>query len=204
MRLLNEINKFKKNHKKEKRNLPCLFFFTDRKQFKDIFAIIEKLPKNTAIIIREYDLSYLERLKFAQKVVKIARNRQLLTFAGKSLKLALEAKTNGIHFSDHETSWQKYLTYKKSNPNFLFSCACHNEKSINKASKLNMDFIFFSPIFKTNSHPNVKPVGLKRLKNISIKNQNIYALGGINENNIKLLRNSKILGLGIISLINKF
>lgn len=184
------------------RNLPTLFFFTDRNRFTDIFYTIENLPKNTAIIIREYDLEYKDRLEFAKRVVTIAKANNLITFLGKSLRMSLEAKTNGVHFSDRDKSWRNYLMYQKLNPNFLLSCSCHSEKAIRKAHNFKIKTIFYSPIFKTDSHPNDKTIGHNRLaKMISNRNYQIYALGGINNNNISLLRNLKMKGIGAISLL---
>jgi len=203
MKILNKINKFKKNHKKEKQNLPTLFFFTDRKQFNDIFTIIKKLPQNSAIIIREYDLNQKERLKFAKKIVKIAKYKNLLTFAAKSLKLAVQAKTDGVHFSDNDKSWMKYLFYKKFNQKFFLSCSCHNQKSINKIKEFPINFAFLSPIFDTKTHPNQKAIGHRNLIKLQNHQSAIYALGGVNENNIKLLQNRKIKGVGAISLLTK-
>lgn len=195
------FNKFSKNTIFAPKN-PQLFFFTDRKRFTDIFAIIKKLPKNTAIIIREYDLSYQNRIIFAKKIVKIARKNNLITFAAKSFKLYFEAKTDGIHFSDNDKSWQKYCNYKRNNPRILLSCACHNKKNLIKAAKKDFEFLFISPIFRTDSHPEAKEIGHLKLSRmiLDIKyHSNIYALGGVNSRNLKLIKNSGIGGFGFIS-----
>ena len=204
MRLFDQINKFQKNHKKNKTNLPTLFFFTNRKKFPNIFATIQKLPKNSAIIIREYDLNYQERLEFALKIIKIAKSRGTLTFIGKDLPLAIKLKANGVHFSDFDQSWQKYLYYQRYNRNFLFSCSCHSQKFLQKAINYNFNYYFLSAIFPTSSHPGTKTLGQRNLTKIinqTAKNSAIYALGGINKDNIKLLNNSKVYGIAGISYI---
>ncbi len=205
LKILSKINKFTQNHNNNKyKNFPTLFFFTDRNKFDNIFEVIKNLPKNSAVIIREYDLSYNDRLIFTKKIVQIAHANNLLIFAGKNIKLALEAKTNGVHFSDNDKSWQEYLLHKKSNPNFLLSCSCHNEASLIKTKKFDIEFTFLSPIFKTKSHPSIKPIGHRQLARIILKNKiKTYALGGVNEKNIALLNNIKILGIGSISLLKK-
>lgn len=202
--ILREINKFKLNHKKPQSNLPTLFFFTNRHQFSDIFSVIKNLPRNSGVIIREYDLDFAQRLEFAKKIVKIAKERHLLTFAGKDLRLALQAKTNGVHFSDQDQRQKQYLSYQKSNPHFLFSYSCHSEKSLKKAARFNFDFLFLSPIFPTNSHQESLTINHQKLTRISLNNNfPLYALGGINSKNIKLLKKSRIYGIGAISLISK-
>lgn len=204
VRTANIIAKNKKltNNKK----LPTFFLFTDRKRFKDIFQIISFLPKNTAIIIREYDLDYKARLDFINKVKAIACKKSLPILIAKNLKLALETNVNGVHFTDFDKYWFNYLHYKKSaKRNFLFTCCCHNAFSLQKADKLGMDAIFYSPIFNTQSHPKRKSLGVMNLRKSTLKtNSAIYALGGINEKNIKLLKNCAIAGIAGISLFNHF
>ncbi len=188
------------------RDKPKLFFFTNRKQFSDIFKTIETLPRNTVIIIREYDLEHKDRLLFAKKIVKIARENNLITLSGKSLELHLEAKTDGIHFSDNDISWRKYLNYKKNNSGLLLSCSCHDEKSLRKTMNYGINFLFLSPIFPTNSHPNSKTIGNMRLAKITRElgdKSPIYALGGINLVNIRLLKNTRIAGFGFITMVQK-
>ena len=97
----------------------------------------------------------------------------------------------------------KYLFHQKFNPKLLLSCSCHDEKSIRKAQKFQINFIFFSPIFETNSHLDSKIIGHRRLAKISREvgnNAKIFGLGGINKDNVKLLKNTNISGIGFISL----
>jgi thiamine-phosphate pyrophosphorylase len=179
------------------KNLPKMFFFTDRKRFDDIFKVVKNLPKNSAVIIREYDLNNAQRLDFALKISDIAKKKSLKVWVGKDWKLANKIKADGIHLSDREGfSW-----FRNFNKNLLVSYACHSEKSVRKAQEFGSDLIFYSPIFSTKSHPKQKPIGSLKLRNLTSKiSTPIYALGGVDEGSIKILANSNIAGIGGISI----
>jgi thiamine monophosphate synthase len=243
-----------KNKAKMAKNLPALFFFSDRKKFNDIFAVIGKLPYGCAVIIREYDLNYDERLEFARKIIEVARKnsrKKIKVLVGKDWNLTLKIKADGVHFSDLDgfkpriselqpsfrlpepSQFSKLSPLDKSGfapqynsrlkadsysyrndgvesfkpntktKNLIITYSCHHPSSINKAKKLGANLIFYSPVFPTASHPNQKPIGTLQLRSIALKNSiPIYALGGINNENIKLLLNCCICGVAGISLFN--
>jgi len=189
----------KPSKNKYSKNLPKMFFFTDRKRFDNIFRIVQNLPKNSAVIIREYDLSGAQRLDFALKISDIAKKKSLKVWVGKDWKLANKIKADGVHLSDQEGfGW-----IGNSSKNLLVSCACHSEKSVRKAQKYGSDLIFYSPIFTTKSHPKQQPIGSLKLRNLTSKiSTPIYALGGVSENNVQTLVNSNIVGIGGISVFD--
>ncbi len=186
-------------------------FFTDLKKISNPFSIIKNLPKNSLIIIREYDLEWHKREAFAAQIIALAKPKKIKVLIGKDFNLAKKLKADGVHFSDFDhSSWQFFK--KKSYPKkFIFSLACHSFKSILRAQKLKPDLIFISPIFASSSHPDVKPLGLKNLAKITFKTKKanyfssrIRALGGINFTNLKRLRKLNIPGFGAIDIFKKF
>lgn len=186
-----------KNKSSLVKKLPKMFFFTDRNRFDDIFLVVENLPKNSAIIIREYDLNYSQRLEFANKISVIAKHKSLKVWVGKDLKLAKEIEADGVHFSDREG----FVRPNNLGKNLLVSYACHSNKSVYQAQKYGYDLIFYSPIFPTKSHPNQKTIGSLELRNLAKRTPTpIYALGGIDERNVKTLINCGIGGIGGISI----
>ncbi len=189
--------------------LPSSFFFSDRKKVNNIHKIINNLPENAAIIIREYDLSYNQRLKFAQQIIlnvrQKAAKKSLKVFIGKDWRLAIKTKADGVHFSDLKSDFLKQ-NYQPNLPllvrkKFLTSLSCHTLKSIKKAEKLQYNVAFYSPIFFTTSHPKQKTIGIYNLRKVTISSKiAIFALGGINKTNIKQLATTKICGIGGISI----
>jgi thiamine monophosphate synthase len=182
-------------------------FFTDRKKIFDFFSAIKNLPKNSTIIIREYDLKGHEREAFAKKIIALAKIKKAKILIGKDFNLAKKLKADGVHFSDFDRLPWQFFKRKSFPKKFIFSLACHSFGSLLKAQKLKTDLIFISPIFASTSHADVKPLGLKNLAKITFKTKNsnylasrIRALGGVNSTNLKRLRKLGIQGFGAIDL----
>ena len=200
-----EINKFKKSS--SKKDLPVSVFFSNRAVITSLESTIKHLPKNSAIIIREYDLEEKNREIFAKKIVALARPLGLKILVGKDLSLAKKIKADGVHFSDFDKLPLQFFQQKNFPEKFIFSFSCHNLKSALKAQKSGFDMIFISPIFPTTSHLNTKNMGLKNLAKISLKTKStpycessFYALGGINSQNLSSIRKLNLAGFGAISL----
>lgn len=200
-----EINKFKK--RSSKKDLPVSVFFSNRAVITSLESTIKHLPKNSAIIIREYDLEEKDREIFAKKIAALARPLGLKILVGKDLSLAKKIKADGVHFSDFDKLPLQFFQQKNFPEKFIFSFSCHNLKSALKAEKSGFDMIFISPIFSTKSHLNTKNIGLKNLAKISLKTKSapycessFYALGGINSQNLSSIRKLNLAGFGAISL----
>lgn len=173
----------------------------------DFEKVIKTLPKNSTIIIREYDLDEKSREEFARKIIALARPRKLKILVGKNFALARKIKADGVHFSDFGKLPINFLKKKSFPQKFIFSLACHNEKSVLQTVKSRPSMIFLTPIFPTTSHADTKTLGLRNLAKISFKTKNpdyflppIFALGGINLENIKSVRKLGISGFGAIDL----
>ena len=64
------------------------------------------------------------------------------------------------------------------------------------------DLIFLSPIFRTSSHPYSRPLGIIKFGLIARQfSKPVIALGGINKNNIKKLKNLPIEGVAGIDFL---
>lgn len=189
-------------HTKSKaaKNLPALFFFTDRKKIPNWPEIVLHLPREVAIIVREYDLDESKRLNFIREIQKLTAVTQPKIIVGKSYSLAISSGADGVHYSDLDRFNYKILPpYPKKN--FIFTCSCHSELSLKKLQNKGFDMIFYSPIFATNSHPDSLPIGVAKLAKITNQTKiPIAALGGVNQDNIRqLLNGAKIQGIAGIN-----
>jgi len=180
-------------------------FFTNRKKVFDFAKVIKNLEKNSAIIIREYDLPKQDRKDFAKKIFALAKSRgDLKILIGKDLDLAHELKADGVHFSDFD-KLPLQIRQKNFRKKFILSLACHSFKSLLRAQKLKPDMIFISPIFPTSSHIGAKIFGVRNLAKIAVQNKklkyslgNIYALGGITKENVGMIKKLPLRGFGAI------
>ena len=63
-------------------------------------------------------------------------------------------------------------------------CSCHSEADLERAIREGMDYVFYSPVFPTRTHPEAIPLGLDHLAEICEAYPiPIFALGGINQEN---------------------
>ncbi len=158
------------------------------------------MPKNSAIIIREYDLDKKEREIFAKKIIELSLSRPLKIIIGKDIELAKKLKVDGVHFSDFDK-----IPANFSKENLIFSFAAHSLESIDLGIKLQADMIFISPAFASTTHKEIEPLGEKKLEEIAAKYKNLdylYALGGINSSNISIIRKLGFCGFGAIDFFN--
>ena len=177
-------------------------FFTDRKKVEDFAKIIAKLPENSSIIIREYDLDQKNREIFAKKIIDLIGLKPIKIIIGKDIELAKKLKADGIHFSDFDQIPKDF-----AKENFIFSFAAHSEESIEKALKLKADLIFISPAFASSSHKDIEPLGEEKLRKIAVKYKNLdylYPLGGINSGNISIIKKLGFASFGAIDFFKNF
>ena len=216
-------NKFLQKNKKTIIN----FLFSDKNKIDDIEKILRKLPINSAIIFREYNLPLETREAIVVELLKQARKLKIKILIGKNFSLSKKINADGYHYSDRQKfgseEWLDYIKFRifsrynliNKNHSFVYSCSCHSLSSFYKL-KNNENFtkIFISPIFTTTSHQEDLPIGMLQLKKIILKNnvftknkkicsnkfKEIYPLGGINKKNIKSLSRLNISGFAGIDL----
>lgn len=200
-KILFALKKFRQNFGKATKISFASVFFTDRKRCDDLKKIVKNLPKNSAIIFREYDLNKAKRQELALEIFAICKNFGHKFLIGKDLELARAIKADGIHFSDLDFC-HNYFFAQKNKKKFIISLACHSLKSLAIAQKSAADIIFLTPIFVTKSHKNTKILGLKNLeKACQISLKPVFALGGVNEKNIAKIARCGAFGFGAIELL---
>lgn len=196
------------------RYLPIAVLFTNRCKIADFAAVISNLPKNSAVIFREYDLPAIQRLGLAQEIMNYTKKFGHLFLVGKDIALALRIRADGVHFSDQDFLPLKLRSLSSRLRNFpsgfLFSYACHGHRQVLACQKFAPNLVFLSPIFTSTSHPDQKPLGLhylrKHLQSLGLNRHpkyRIYALGGVNLQNLNQLRKLGISGFGAIDIFTK-
>jgi len=156
---------------------------------------IKNLPKNIAIIYRNYDHKYNEQDILSIKKFCIATNRKF--YLANNIKLVEKLRLDGAYIP----SFNKSISVKKLKiKKFILLGSAHNIKEINQKIKQKIDYLFISPIFKVAKKNEF--LGLIKFNILSRKfNQNTVALGGINKRNIKIIKNIKNYSFASISYI---
>ena len=176
--------------------LPSLIFITDRKRQPHPEVVMSALPRGSAVLFRDYGL--LNRKLLGKKLEALCRRKRLIFLVAGDGSLAHNLSANGIHLS--EVHIRKVSYWRSKHPNWLITVAAHSEAALYKAARAGADAALVSPVFKTQSHPDAKPLGTSRLRRLVASCPiPVYALGGVNMKNQRLLGNIKLCGLAGIS-----
>ena len=153
------------------------------------------MPKNIAIIYRNYDQKYDE--KEIIRIKKFCRANRRKFFLANDIKLVDKLNLDGAYIP----SFNKQLSVLKlKKKNILLLGSAHNIKEINEKKLKKIDYLFISPIFKATKKNNY--LGLIKFNILSKKfNNMVVALGGINTANINKIKNIKNYGFASISYI---
>lgn len=132
-----------------------------------------------------YNLSKKLRKQFSSKYLIISE----------LVDLAVLLKFNAVHLNEN-TSKLVYL--KKRFQSLDFGYSAHSISEIKENGKF--DYFTLSPIFFTKKDYKVFPLGALEVKDL---NKNIFALGGINVENVSLLKNKGYKGVAGISFLSE-
>ena len=171
---------------------------TDSIKMSNPLKAAEKLPRGSGIIMRDYELE--ERETLALKLISLARRSQLKLLIAGDPELAIKIGASGIHLSETRATEARRWRHRKR---WLITVAAHSRTGLRCASTCGADAALLSPVFKTTTHPNIRPLGVHKFNLLSIGVAiPIYALGGINTKNAtKLLHTpaAGIAGIGVFS-----
>ena len=106
---------------------------------------------------------------------------------------------DGIHINSKEL---KKYSRRPISEEYILGASCHNEKELALAEKLNVNYAFLSPVFKTTSHPEKNAIGwddfYKIIKQVRFP---VYALGGMTPKDLDVAKSYDAYGVAMISAI---
>ena len=159
--------------------------------------IIDKQDKQTTIIYRNYNSKIMDKL-IILKIKKYCRFKKIKFYLSNDIKLALKLNLDGAYIPSFNKSTQHLAFSLKKN--FKIIGSAHNIKEIKIKEIQKVNRIFISSLFKKNKNY----LGINKFKLISkISNKGIIALGGISQDNIKLINLTNSIGLAGISFFKK-
>lgn len=176
--------------------LPPLIFLTDDERIPDPMPAIAALPRGSLVIVRSRNVN--RRRDLAHATARIAQRHGLsLSIAGDAA-LAAEVAADGLHLSEAEI--EKVGRYRAKS--WLITAAAHSAHAVLRAYLSGAHAVLLSPIFETQSHADRTPLGLTRLRTIAHTSPiPIYALGGIDAENVESLKNIPLAGIAAIGAL---
>ncbi len=132
-----------------------------------------------AIILREKDLSEEEYLDLAKKVIAICEKQGKKVILHSFWGVAIKLNHPFIHMP-----LDKFLEMENKSFFKEIGVSIHSVDEAMIAIKNNASYITASHIFRTDCKKGLEPRGLEFLREVTSLNITVYALGGINKDNI--------------------
>lgn len=189
-------NKYKINYK--------LYLVTNRDLLKNISlskAVEEAIKGGTTLVqLREKNVSSLEFYNIAKSIKKVTDKYDIPLIIDDRLDIALAVDAAGLHVGQSDIP--AVIARKLLGENKILGVSAHTIDEALKAEKDGADYIGTGAIFTTTTKKDADNVSIKSLKEITEKvHIPVVAIGGISEENVKMLKDTGISGISVISSI---
>ena len=181
-----------------------LYLVTNRDKLTDeeFFKVVEESLKGgvSLVQLREKTAPAREVIELAKKLKKLCHSYNVPLLVDDRVDIALAADLDGVHLGNDDmdvADARKILGDKK----IIGSTAKNLEWAISEEKK-GADYLGVGAIFETKTHVKTKRTSVETLRKI---NDNIsiptVAIGGINYDNIDILKGSKAKGISVVRAI---
>lgn len=179
--------------------LPKLIVISDKKIQGSLLEILNKVSIPAFVILRDYELE--DRAEYFSNILSKNTNQNLKFLVANDYALYLNLSSSfknvvGVHIPQYNYILGQEI--RKQESGIIISAACHSFNAL-KQVKTFANFCLFSPFFLSINYPEKKPINLKQFAK-KTKNETfpIYALGGVNTNNIDALKDLNLSGVAAI------
>ena len=160
-------------------------------------SIFKNKNINIGIIYRNYNDRKRENQLI--KIAKACKKNRYQLFVSNDVKLAHKVKADGIYIPAFNKT-KNFSNLEKKNIIILGSA--HNQQEIHRKIIQNCRAIFLSPLFYMKKSK--KFLGMHKFNYLSYTSKkSILALGGISENNLRMLKLLHTKGFGGITIFKK-
>jgi len=173
-------------------------FFTDPVRTPSPEKTVVRLPRGSAVVFRAFGApdAYVR----GQAVARAARSRGVIFLVGADLALAVRLGADGVHLPQAMTG--KVGTIRAMGRRFTVTGAAHDLPAALRAQRCGVDAVVVSPLFRSESASAGRPMGLLAFAALARRiRAPIYALGGINANNVRRLAGSGASGIAAIGAL---
>ena len=182
-----------------------LYLVTDRSQThgRDLLWVLEQALDGgvKAIQLREKDLGGKNLFELAERARGLCTHYGARLFVNDRIDVALAVEADGVQLG--KTSIPIETARNLLGPWKLIGASIHSLAEAKEAERSGADFILFGPVYFTASKAAYgAPQGLTALKEVVEKTSSpVYAIGGIQPENIEETKRTDIRGIALISAI---
>lgn len=166
---------------------------------EDFLARIERIAscRVKGIVLREKDLDENEYKELAFKVMDICSRYGVKCILHSFVDVALILKADAIHLPLHIL---RQMTDEEKSHFSIIGASCHSAKDAKEAQTLGCTYITAGHVFETDCKKGLPGRGLDFLKNVcNAVSVPVYAIGGIDSENISQVRMSGASGACVMS-----
>lgn len=186
---------------REKLNL-SLYLVTDRTNVKDEEVFLTKIEDSlkggvTLVQLREKNISTREYIDLAKKVKVICDKFDVPLLIDDRIDVCLASKCAGVHLGDEDMEIKD--ARRILGDNYIIGATAKSVARAIQCEKEGADYLGVGAIYPTKTHVKTKITSVETLRDInnsiSIKT---VAIGGLNEDNIDVLKNSGASGIAVV------
>ena len=166
---------------------------------EDFLQRIEKIAENrpNGILLREKDLSEEEYKTLAEKVLNCCKKYDVPCILHSFVDAAMELGAENIHLPLlilREMDEKTKETFK------IIGASCHSVEEAQEAERLGCTYITAGHVFVTDCKKGLAPRGLEFLRKVCESvSVPVYAIGGISNANVDLVRKAGAAGACVMS-----
>ncbi|MDX2233589.1 MAG: thiamine phosphate synthase [Hyphomonadaceae bacterium] len=163
--------------------LPALWLFTDPVRTPDPLALLDRLPRGSAVVYRHFGAA--DRATTAARLAAACRRRGLVLLIGADPALALRAGADGVHLP--ERMGRDAGRLKRRRPGWIVTAAAHGGGAVHRAR--GADAAILSPVFASRSPSAGPPLGVHRAVRLMRRARTpVVALGGVSLRRARALK----------------
>lgn len=190
--------------------------FLDIKKILKLYAVTDRTHLNgqtlaeavelaiqggvTCVQLREKNISYNEYISKAIEIREICHKYDVPLIINDNYRVALASGADGVHVGIEDTAVSEIR--KNVGDNFIIGATAKTIEQAQKAQKDGADYLGVGAVFPSPTKTNAIRITPEKLteicKNISIP---VVAIGGINLENVHLIRNCGQSGIAVVSAL---
>lgn len=183
----------------------CVILNKKSSKDKDPLGLFKKIINQGADIVqlRYKDSPKIEVFKLSQRLSEIAKKNKIIFIINDFADIAKIVNADGLHIGQDDLDIKEARRILGKDK--IIGATCRNIKQLMAAKRKGADYIAIGPIFPTDTKPKLKPIGIGLLKKMNKRLLSIpvFAIGGINKDNLNMVLANGIKRIAVSSAIAK-